>query len=119
MPVVLSNDCIPVDGVPTLACPCRVTCLHYEVGLYIVEQHVVIILQPAQHKHISICGHQGVFELGCEATASHLQSLRKFLLVIGHSSVNKSTTRSPLLVSSMTAMAAFCQSPDRCLRSGA
>lgn len=36
---------------------------------------------------------------------AHLQSFKKFLLATGHSSVYKSTTRSPLLVSSSTAIA--------------
>eukprot|EP00898_Chlorokybus_atmophyticus_P001897 jgi/Chlat1/2708/Chrsp180S02883 len=36
--------------------------------------------------------------------ATHLQSLRKFFVVIGHSSVKRSTTRSPTEVSSNTAM---------------
>lgn len=35
---------------------------------------------------------------------TYLQSFRKFLVVSGQSSVKRSTTTSPLLVSSMTAM---------------
>ena len=37
-------------------------------------------------------------------TEPYLQSLRKFLVDWGQSSVNRSTTKSPLLVSSITAM---------------
>ena len=42
--------------------------------------------------------------LRTKLTELYLQSLRKFLVDWGQSSVNRSTTKSPLLVSSITAM---------------
>lgn len=112
----LAQACMhpPVDGRAALAGGGGVARLNQEVALDIMEQAVVVELDPARHTWSARSG--GLTPPPSEPTGAadpnpgrppraHLQSFRKFLQVSGQSSQNRSMTMSPLLVSSSTAMA--------------
>ncbi len=99
---------LPIHGGATLASASWITSLGDKVALDVVEQAVVIVLDPAGAVFRTMLvgdssWHEDTYtQMGQEATHAH--SFRKFLAVTGQSSTNRSTTMSPLLVSSNTAI---------------